>query len=676
VIPSLKETFLLEATEQLQTLEDALLALEREGDDGSTIHTAFRSAHTIKGSAGMAGALDISRFTHAVENVLDLMRDGAVTAEPALITVMLACADHMRDLLSAFEADADPARETAAQGDELGRQLQPWIERAAAATGGSEAAGAAGAAGATGSTWHVSLRPGTEVFLRGVDPLRLIGQLGKRARSLDVSTSGEALPTWDHFDPELCHLGFELALEGELAASDIEEAFAFLRGECDLEILPGGETSLSRVAAADCKSGESGEGHAPRDPAPSFPSAPGDTAPLRPARAKGTRDSIRVDAEKLDQLMDLVGELVIAGAAAGSLAQRRGDTELNESLGIVSRRIEELREAAMQMRMVQIAATFNRFQRVVRDVSHELGKDIELAISGGDTELDKSVVEQIGDPLMHLVRNSIDHGIEPAALRLERGKPARGRVELTARHEAGGIVIEISDDGGGLDTQRILAKAVERGLVAPAAALTEPEIHRLIFEPGFSTADRVTELSGRGVGMDVVRRNIQALRGAITVHSEPGRGCRFSIRLPLTLAIIDGFRVGVGDAHFVVPLESVGECIQFDERAGGCSYMTLHGEMLPYVRLRDLFDVSRSAGHAAAENVVVVHHAGRKVGLVVERLYGGMQAVIKPLGRLFEGIDGLAGSILLGSGEIALFLDIASLLAGADQRERSRAAVH
>ena len=660
MIQSLKETFLQEAAEQLQTLEDALLALERDGGgqeasaDGSTIHTAFRAAHTIKGSAGMAGAPDISHFMHAVENVLDRMRDGALGAEPALITVMLGCADHLRELLAAFEADADAARETVARGEALGRQLQPWLECAAAGAAVAAVASVSDGrtAGTPGRAWRVALQPGPEIFQRGVDPLRLIAQLGQRVQRLDVTTAAEALPAWEPFDPELSYLGFALDIEGDLAAGDIEEAFAFMRGECDLDV---------RARSADVK---------PTNGATSI--HPTNTKPAAPT----SKGSIRVDADKLDQLMDLVGELVIAGAGAGALAQRRGDTELNEALGIVARRIEELREAAMQMRMVPIAATFNRFQRVVRDVSQELGKDIELVLSGGETELDKSVVEQVGDPLMHLVRNSIDHGIEPTALRLERGKPARGRLALSARHEAGGIVIEIADDGGGLDTRRILAKAAERGLVAPNATPSDAEIHRLIFEPGFSTAERVTELSGRGVGMDVVRRNIQALRGSIHIHSEPGAGCRITVRLPLTLAIIDGFRVGVGDAHFVVPLESVGECIGFEERAGGCDYMTLHGEMLPYVRLRELFGLPRNGNARPSENVVVVHHGGRKVGLVVERLYGGMQAVIKPLGRLFEGIDGLAGSILLGGGEIALFLDIASLLANVDQKERARAAVH
>ena len=523
----------------------------------------------------------------------------------------------------------------------------------------------------------------------------------------------DALPSPAQMDPELCYLGFEIAFRGAVVQADIEEAFAFLQGECSLHILPPHSTvaELGRLLQAQAPGREAGlaqqlrqaglldaqdepllrdwlarqpaagavaqrplpaqdavlhpdlhpeQGHgALHDVAASRRAPPGERAAAAPAQAQ-----LRVDADKLDRLVDLVGELVIAGAAASVIAADVGREDLNEALSVLSGLIEDMRDAAMQMRMVQIGATFNRFQRVVRDVSHELGKDIELITEGGETELDKSVVEKIGDPLMHLVRNSMDHGIEPAELRLARGKPARGRVTLGAQHEAGSILIQIRDDGGGLDTEKILAKAIERKLVQPKQSLSEADIHQLIFEPGFSTAEQVTELSGRGVGMDVVRRNIQALRGSVSVESEPGRGCAFSIRLPLTLAIIDGFRVGIGDAHFVIPLDMVAECLQHDRQPRSCDYINLRGKLLPFVRLRDLFgEAGDSAPPAVAENLVVVSHGGQQVGIVVERLYGEMQAVIKPLGVMFQGIKGLAGCTLLGNGEIAVVLDIPTLIA-------------
>ncbi|GAB1458932.1 hypothetical protein MASR2M50_07060 [Thauera sp.] len=321
--------------------------------------------------------------------------------------------------------------------------------------------------------------------------------------------------------------------------------------------------------------------------------------------------------------------------------------------------------------MVQIGETFNRFNRVVRDTSREMGKDIELAISGGETELDKSMVEKIGDPLMHLVRNAMDHGLEQPALREANGKPARGRLELNAFHDSGSIVIEVVDDGAGLNRDRILAKAIERGLVQAGQTLSDAEIYNLIFEPGFSTAEKVTNISGRGVGMDVVRRNIQSLRGSVDVRSEPGQGSRFAIRLPLTLAIIDGFLVGVGDAAYVIPLDSVVECIELSADASERDYVNLRGEVLPLVRLRQLFAMSGEA--PPRQNVVVVQYAGTKSGIVVDQLLGEFQTVIKPLGSIFRNIKGIGGSTILGSGEVALILDVQALVQRCANSEEQRA---
>jgi two-component system chemotaxis sensor kinase CheA len=376
---------------------------------------------------------------------------------------------------------------------------------------------------------------------------------------------------------------------------------------------------------------------------------------------------IRVHADKLDQLIDLVGELVIAGASANLIAQKSGQTTLVEATSVLSRLVENIRDSALQLRMVQIGDTFNRFHRVVRDVSREIGKDIELVISGGETELDKSVVEKIGDPLMHLVRNAIDHGIEPAATRAAAGKPAQGRLELNAYHDSGSIVIEVVDDGGGLPKDRILKKAIERGIAQPGDTLSDQEIINLIFQPGFSTADQVTNLSGRGVGMDVVRKNIQALRGQVDVDSEPGQGSRFTIRLPLTLAIIDGFLVSSGAASYVIPLDMVVECLELNAVSMDRDYLDLRGEVLPFIRLRQLFDVQGEP--PKRENVVVVRSAHQKAGIVVDQLLGEFQTVIKPLGSLFRNLRGISGSTILGSGDVALILDVPTLTAIAGRRE-------
>jgi two-component system, chemotaxis family, sensor kinase CheA len=387
----------------------------------------------------------------------------------------------------------------------------------------------------------------------------------------------------------------------------------------------------------------------------------------------GDKQLIRVHSDKLDHLIDLIGELVIAGASTALAAQKTRQAELVESTRVLARLVENIRDSALQLRMVQIGETFNRFHRVVRDTAKELGKQVTLGITGADTELDKSVVEKIGDPLMHLVRNAMDHGLEPAEDRTAKGKPASGRIELNAFHDSGNIVIEVADDGRGLPKEKIRTKAIERGVISESQVLSEQEIINLIFEPGFSTADKVTDLSGRGVGLDVVRRNIQALRGSVDVHSREGEGSRFTIRLPLTLAIIDGFLVGVNKSSFVIPLEMVVECMELTSgEATSRNYINLRGEVLPIVRLRELFEVATA--RPARENVVVIKTGGRKAGIVVDVLHGELQTVIKPLAAMFRHLRGIAGSSILGSGEVALILDVHAIAGLAADEERRASA--
>jgi two-component system chemotaxis sensor kinase CheA len=369
--------------------------------------------------------------------------------------------------------------------------------------------------------------------------------------------------------------------------------------------------------------------------------------------------SIRVDADKLDHLINLIGELIIAGASSNLVARRAQNTELQESTSILSNLVEQVRDSALQLRMVKIGATFNRFQRVVHDVAKEIGKDIALVINGGDTELDKTVVEKIADPLTHLVRNAIDHGIEPAEVRVACGKPANGTVTLNAYHDSGCIVIEVSDDGGGLKRDKIMVKAVERGLIEQGASLSDSEIYNLIFEPGFSTADQITNLSGRGVGMDVVKRNITALRGSVDIDSEEGIGTTVRVRLPLTLAIIDGFLVGLGKSMFVIPLDMIEECVEFSAEPGH-DYTNLRGEVLPFIRLREVFQTGGAL--ARRQSIVVVSYAGQKAGLLVDTLLGEFQTVIKPLNKMFSQVKCISGSTILGSGEVALILDVPALI--------------
>ncbi|MFT4104108.1 MAG: chemotaxis protein CheA, partial [Burkholderiaceae bacterium] len=543
-------------------------------------------------------------------------------------------------------------------------------------------------------TWHISLRFGPDVLRNGMDPMSFLRYLGTIGTITAIVTLPDALPPLAAIDPESCYLGFEIRFRTTADRKAIEGAFEFVLDDCALRILPPASRLDEYVALIDSlpeepprigeilvrcgalTDHELARALARQQDAPSAPPLgrilveQGQVAPavldaaldkqqqVREARSRESQ-SVRVDADKLDRLINLVGELITASASAALAARKVHDVDLHESHSTLMGLVEEVRDSALQLRMVKIGATFGRFQRVVHDVSREIGKDIGLVVRGEDTELDKTVVEKIGDPLTHLVRNAMDHGIEPAEVRLARGKPARGTVRLNAYHDSGSIVIEVGDDGGGLDRQRILAKAVERGLVDAGRELGDGEVFGLIFEPGFSTAEQVTNLSGRGVGMDVVKRNITALRGTVSIDSRAGIGTTVSVRLPLTLAIINGFQVGVGRSVFVLPLEVVDECIEFSATPGR-DYTDLRGQVLPFIRLRELFEID--AEPTARQNIVVVKHAGQKFGVVVDTLMGETQAVIKPLSKMFGNVKGISGSTILGSGEVALILDVPVLM--------------
>ncbi|TQK07615.1 chemotaxis protein CheA [Herbaspirillum sp. SJZ107] len=654
-------TFIAESRELLEQMENALLAVGRDGADADNedgINAIFRAAHTIKGSAGMFGLDPLVDFTHVAESVLDKVRDGAVAVGDDLVTLLLACCDHIGTLVDAVEAGTlDGDTRLSAAGAPLVAALQAYLDgpqvqapAAAAATG----AAVAETAPAALQQWTISLRFGADTMRNGMDPLSFIRYLGQLGSITAIATLDERLPGADEFDPESCYLGFEIGFASSADLATIDGVFDFVRDDCEI--------AIAAQAAPEAPA------PAP-EPAPPATAAAADSADAAPARQsqsqsqKQEKRSVRVDADKLDRLIDLVGELIIAGASANLVARRTQIAELLECTSTLSGLVEEVRDSALQLRMVKIGATFNRFQRVVHDVSRELGKDIRLQVNGEDAELDKTVVEKIGDPLTHLVRNAMDHGIEPADVRVARGKPAHGTVALNAYHESGSIVIEVSDDGGGLKRERILAKALERGLAEPGRGYSDKEIFGMIFEPGFSTAEQVTNLSGRGVGMDVVKRNILALRGSVDIASSEGAGTTVIVRLPLTLAIINGFQVGVGKSVFVIPMEMVEECIEFRELEGqapGHDYVDLRGSPLPFVRLRERFRIGGAP--ARRRSIVVVRYGSTRAGLVVDSLLGEFQTVIKPLGKVFAGARFLSGSSILGNGDVALILDMAALL--------------
>jgi two-component system chemotaxis sensor kinase CheA len=709
------QTFVIEARELLQHMEESLLDIERGSSDDDGINAIFRAAHTIKGSAGLFGLDYVVEFTHIAESVLDKVRSNELAMDGVLVALMLDVCDHLSNLIDHVAAGEGPSTDTGRMSGELSGKLSVYLGQEHKASASKAAASmpvehehhfeSEGGGQVETDNWHISLRFGPDVQRNGMDPLSFIRYLATIGRIANIVTLTDAIPPLSAIDPETCYMGFEISFDTDADKSVIEGVFEFVRDDCQLRILPprskiteyvglirdmngenmrlgdilvscGTLTDAELELALKIQSGGGNEGRPIGEvlveqhmvDAPVVEAALEKQKQVKDSKSGGEVNLIRVDSEKLDQLINLVGELIIAGAGTTLIAQRAGMPELVEATANLSRMVEEVRDSALSLRMVQIGATFNRFQRVVRDVSRELGKDIRLEIHGAETELDKTVVEKIGDPLTHLVRNSMDHGIEPADVRLARGKPAHGTLKLNAYHDSGSIVIEVSDDGGGLNRAKILSKAIERGLVQPGQQLSDNEINNLIFEAGFSTADAVSNLSGRGVGMDVVRRNIQALRGTIDIESEEGKGSTMRIRLPLTLAIIDGFLVGVGTSAYVVPLDMVVECIELPTgKATEGDYLNLRGEVLPYLKLRDLFEVEGQPPRR--ENIVVVQYAGHKAGLVVDNLMGEFQTVIKPLGKVFGGVRGLGGFTIMGSGEVALILDVPRLMQQVSNRE-------
>jgi len=715
--------FITESRDLLERMEEALLHIEQQPEDAETINAIFRAAHTIKGSAGIFGLNDIVAFTHVAENVLDDVRKGLIRFDADLANLFLAVGDHIHALVELLAKGHEADEACHARGHALIQRLEgvgrpgPHPRQADTASAPAQAAPTERARHAGNvapdqvdtDNWHISLRFGRDTLRQGFDPLSFVRFLTTMGEIVHIETLVDNVPALSDLDPDECHLGFEVSFRSEADKATIESAFEFVRDDSLVRILPPRSkiseytTLIADLPESDLKLGEillrcgtltRAELDAALDEQTvtnhqGLPVEPlghmlveraqvhadvVDAALAKQSKVRETRQAetnlLRVDAAKLDRLIDLVGELIIAGAGAHLVARKHRIKDLTQATSAVTRLMEEVRDSALNLRMVQIAGTFNRFQRVVRDVSQELGKDIALKISGGETELDKTVVEKLSDPLTHLVRNAMDHGIESAERRALAGKPAQGTVSLHAKHEAGQVLIEVSDDGGGLSKERILRKGIERGLVAPDAVMSDKDIYNLVFQPGFSTAEQISSLSGRGVGMDVVKRSITALRGAIDLRSTEGKGTTVCIRLPLTLAIIDGFLLGVGKSSYVVPLSTVVECIEMSrQQAGDKDWLDLRGEVLPLVRLRELYDIEGEPGRR--QNVVVVQGGGKRVGLVVDQLMGELQTVIKPLGKVFQQVRGVGGFTILGSGAVALLLDVPNLVTQVTQQSEA-----
>lgn len=717
-IDEAKQTFAQEAVELLEEMEDALLSMEEAPDDEEHLNSVFRSMHTIKGAAGVFGFDAIVAFTHPVETVMDSLRNGERSIDSELIAILLECKDHTSALVEFAMSSDDESitSELQAQGDNLLNRLTGELSAAATAVVEvTEDLEKDDSAESVSDNWVISLQFDCDAYRHGLDPLSFIRYLRTLGDIVEILTLSHTMPPAHELDAESCYLGFRIAFNSDASKSVIEDVFEFAQDDCEIRILPpsskqehylellqelpewhvsrlgemlveiGAVTKqeLSASLGAQSRTDDDEKDIDPKEPKPlgeilverevvGKPVVEQALKKQQKTRERVSKEAkyIRVDSEKLGQLINLVGELVISSATMKVQVERHGLSDVEEVASGVEHLVEEIRDNALQLRMVQIGDTFSRFRRVVRDVSKELGKEIELRISGGDTELDKTVVEKINDPLTHLIRNALDHGIESPSIRKENGKSPAGTVNLNAYHDSGHIVIQIKDDGAGLDPEKIRAKAEAIGLIQPDQELSRRETFRLIFEAGLSTKQEASDLSGRGVGMDVVRRNIESLRGSIELDSEPGMGTTVTIHLPLTLAIIDGFLVSANGENYVIPLSMVVECVEMEDESSlvneESNYVNLRGDVLPYLRLSEYFEtvddqesISRSG---ARESLVVVRFGHRKAGFVVDELHGELQTVIKPMGTVFQKLRGISGATVLGTGEVALILDVQELI--------------
>jgi two-component system chemotaxis sensor kinase CheA len=673
------ETFRQEAQELLEQLEHTLLEIGHRPGDADLIDTAFRALHTIKGSGAMFGFDRLAAFTHHVETTFDLVRKGKITATAELIALTLAAKDQMRQLIEAPDAASD------AEGQAILARLQAAVD---------SASGTAAPAEAGPVTWRVHFRLPKGAMATGSNPLLLIEEL-RGLGEATVTAQTAAVPALEDLDPTECYVGWEVILTTAQPREMIEQVFLFLLDDMELTIdrveNTDGSTRLGEllVARGDVKAEAVDQALARQEPIgrllvesgslseDKLAAALAEQQHARAASAAKAGSSIRVPAERLDEMMDRVGELVIAQSRLKQITASSDDPQIQSVVEEIERLARELQDTTMGVRMVPIGSLFGRFRRLVHDLSRDLGKEIDLVTSGEETELDKTVIERLADPLVHLIRNASDHGLETPDGRAAAGKSAHGRISLTARHAGAEVLITVADDGRGLDRARIQARAEENGLLAAGAKLSDEELFKIIFEPGFSTAQAVTNLSGRGVGMDVVKRTIDELRGNIDVRSRPGSGSEVTLRLPLTLAIIDGLLVRIGRGRYVIPLTSVEECVELtpqdDLRSTGRNFLNIRDTLVPFIRLREQFRSPTAPD--PYQKVVIVSAGESRVGLVVDQVIGDHQTVIKSLSKLHADVASFSGATILGDGTVALILDVPQLVEdGRAQDDRLKAA--
>jgi two-component system chemotaxis sensor kinase CheA len=663
--------FRTEAAECLEAIEAGLLDLTHQLDNRDLVDAVFRGLHTLKGSGAMFGFEALAAFTHHCETAFDRVRKGEVAATSELVAAVLAAQDHMRALVDQPDADHGDT------GNKLLAQLQ-------AAVGGKQAAAAAAPAAVPPpaavldapakktNSWRIRFSLPANSMANGTNPLGLLDEL-RDLGECSVRANTSAIPALDDLVPTELHISWDVTLTSEQDRSAIDDVFIFVLDDMELSVEEISDTAAATAAPVE-------ERAAPVPVAATSTAVPEfrpveavpakREAPAVVSQAKAA-ENVRVPAERLDELMDRVGELVIAQSRLSQLASASTDIALRSVSEEIERLSGELRDTMMVLRMVPVATLFSRFRRLVHDLARETGKVIELVTEGESTEVDKTVIERLADPLVHLVRNSIDHGLETPADRLASGKTEAGTVTLSARQAGGEVIISIKDDGRGINRERVRAKAESSGLIQPGQPLSDSELLQLIFAPGFSTAAAITNLSGRGVGMDVVKKTVEALRGAIDIVSMPGQGSEVSLRIPLTLAIIDGLLVRVGSGRYVIPLSAVEECLELsleeDLRSRGRSFISLRDSLVPFLRLRDLFRTGTKPD--VHQKVVVISTGTERVGLVVDQIIGDHQTVIKSMSKLHNNVATFSGATILGDGSVALILDVGHLVAAGQQQE-------
>ena len=712
MLDQINEVFFEEANELLESLEGYLLSLEENPTDKEIISAVFRIMHTIKGSSGMFGFDAISSFTHEVESAFDAIRNGVAPVTPEVIKLTLQSRDHILEMLGGNNSKEESARlieefKQVMSSFKNNKETVATPQEQVVTTKTSEpnnvpvtvpikkttvASSKPHTEDSNLTTWRISFTPSPSILWNGTRPSLMIKELTEMGDATVILFT-KNIPPLSQIEPTTCYLAWDIILTTAQTQQEIQDVFIFLDETSIIKIEPVdvsedvtlklGEILVNRkhisqevlesflserkpigeqLVEKNLISSESlHSALAEQEHIKSVTKAKENAQANAPLAT--TQQSIRVSSDKLDQLIDLVGELVTFNARLGQHAQSVNNSTLLMLSEQSERLIIALRNNAMDMRMLPIGTIFTRFRRLVHDLSADMHKNIELVTEGAETELDKTVIEKLNDPLIHMIRNSVDHGIETREERIAKGKNPQGTVKLIAQHAGAFVLIIISDDGAGLNKEKIYQKAVDKGLVAPGTDVSDNDIYNMIFLPGFSTADKVSSVSGRGVGMDVVKKDITALNGTVSIESHPGEGTDFILKIPLTLAIIEGMLVQIGSGTFVIPLSNIQECMEFKPEHGDdgkvCSHITARGEFLPYINLREWFEITDPM--PASQQVVIVNDQDSSLGLVVDKVIGNNQTVIKPLGDLYKNVEGLSGATVLGDGSVALILDVFKL---------------